>query len=282
MAPFSHLEVDLSTKDDWAAVVAEMITTAGDKPIAGAKARVVVERLAQARGLDFPPLDMVGRKFYDYLEGFQDLVSLRKRPGQDFLIAPSDKPELLLSSTTQRGSTSLLRSDLYQALTKQRTGGVAPFYDAASDSVTWRAADGAEPELIAMPSVMPAEELRHSYVAARPLHTGLGEAVGSSAAFSKVIRDKRLGRDWHEFRLHRLIDQLKGWADSQSLAWGDTWIEGAVRADPASSVSVQEPIQRVNKLSDALAGLKAALSEDDLRRIHVPMDLVIKLLDMKG
>lgn len=283
MAPFSHLEVDLSTKDDWAAVVAEMIAAAGDVPIAGAKARVVLERLAQAKGFDFPPVDMIGRKFSDYLESFQEIVSLRKRPGQDFLIAPANKPELLLSSTSRRGGTSLLRSDIYQALTKQRTNGVIPFYRVSSDSVLWQTADCAGSGLIELPSVKPPEELRNAYAAARPLQSGLSDAVASSAAFSKAIRDKRLGRDWHEFRLHSLIEQLKEWAEAHSLAWGDTWIEGGVRADSASpSGMAQEPIDRASRLNEALAGLKAVLSEDELKRISVPMDLVIKLLDMKG
>ncbi|WDM78320.1 hypothetical protein K6979_14245 [Xanthomonas cucurbitae] len=132
MAPFSHLEAFggfVNQTNDWTQVISEMIGLSGDKPIPGAKARVAIERIAQEKGLSFPPAEMAGKKFYDYLENFPSIISLRKRLHQDFLIAPADRPELLASMPTKRGKSPQLRSDLYQALTKERLSKEKPFYD---------------------------------------------------------------------------------------------------------------------------------------------------------
>lgn len=271
---------ELVGNNDWESVVSDMVGMAVEKPIAGAKARVLLERLARDRGLSFPPPEMEGVKFYDFLDRFQNIVALRKRPHQDFLIAPANKPELLAALPTAHGRSSRLRSDIYQALTKNGPDGKKPFYVVAHDQVLWRFAGTSAPGEIEFPEVVAAVVDRRGFAEANRARDVLVDVVESEAAFSKTVRELGLAKEWHTFRLHELISRLKQWTESNGLSWGDSWIEGAPVIDLAAS---PRPVGGAAlRPQDVLLGLRSALTDDELRRISVPMDVVIKLLEIKG
>ncbi len=269
----------MNANDDFGQIIAEMIASAGRRPIAGARARILLERIAQERGVPFPPPEMVGRKFYDFLEHYQSIISLRKRPHQDFLIAPADQPGLLASEPAIRGKFAKLRVDIYEALTKEHPDGKKAFYLADQDAISWRARDDSLADGIELPAPVSPIELRRAYAEANEWRDEILGAIESETSFSKLIRSKNLGADWIEFRLRFLIDRLKDWSDSNGIPWGHSWIE-----DPAKANSTRNALQHApggGNARDALAALRAALTEDDLRRITVPLDIVLKLLEQQ-
>ena len=85
-----------------------------------------------------------------------------------------------------------------------------------------------------------------------------------------------MGRKWHLYRFQLIVRKLKQWCASEHVEWRDEWIGQA----PPHVIS-----SKFDQIADATSDQRKLferviemLSEDDLRRISVPIDIVLKLI----
>lgn len=107
----------------------------------------------------------------------------------------------------------------------------------------------------------------------------LRAALGSDGPlrqFSYAIRSYGLIQDWHLFRMTALSEQLRSWATAHALSFKDDWFgsdEPRTIVTPATALAA---VAAGNKRG--LVELAGLLTEDDISRISVPLDVVLRLL----
>lgn len=270
---------------NWSEIFDEAFKLAwGDEPraVPGAKFRQLVARIVQDQGESFPPPN--SGKFSKFLAGFPDRLILQSSPGQDILVVPADRPELLSDG---KGLNARIRPDLFSALTKIQHG-FSFYYLAQTDSVTAVEKNDEIPSgAVKLPSASLANEIAlrnrfihdgaHSDDAKTELSASLQEPRPLTS-FTERIKAFGLSRDWHRFRAGAVVNVLKNWSVEHAIPWNPAWLTDG------ESVSLHSPIpaarleQDLNSLIQALAG---HVSEADLSRISVPLDIVLKLVSQK-
>ncbi|MDH0776467.1 UPF0158 family protein [Delftia tsuruhatensis] len=256
-------------------------------PAPGAKLRAAIAHLARQRGLDFPPTGV--RKFTELVEAFPADFILQRRPGSDVVVVPAARAELL--AVEQPGAApaaARIRQDIFEALTKVPVPAYGmPYYEPVKDLVLWLR-EGEQPPQTAVP--MPAttleEELalRTSFIdEVEPFEVGK-DALSTSLQttwplrnFSNAIQEFGLVRKWHVFRVARLAMRLREWSVRTGLTWQPSWVD-ATEPRP-NTAAPAAPVSLDNKRH--LLGLSSLLTEEDLTRISVPMDIVLRLLAKK-
>lgn len=256
----------------------------GEGPILGTHFRQLVEESAKEEGLTFPPEEEPELRFGELLKRFPDVVLRLTRSGMDMLIAPAERPELLVPDHSNDQVTYLIRPDLFNAVTRVEPP-KRPWYDPEEDVVIWREVEAPPPstgDLIPIPSPSTAQEveLRRAWVDslgtdASPL---LLEALGNEtplASFHAVVRAKQLGRRWHEHRIQHLLQRLREWAEEYDLDWQEDWVltRGELRRR-----GNDDPDQWDRDAIEHFAGVLGSLSPDEWSRIHIPLDLVLKMV----
>lgn len=266
--------------DQWREVLREAIE--GSKaPVIGTHYRTAVTIAAGKRALEFPPPDESDLKFIQLLERYPETISILRRPGQDFLVAPAGRSDLLAEGIKAR--LYGIRRELFDAFTL--VGQKKPYYDKSIDTVVWHLQrESASPDTqvaIPAPSIESETQLRREFAAAvstpaaqAQLQTALSNALPLQA-FSAAIRDLALQKEWHGFRTERLVERIQKWAKDTGLEWNDAWLtpgpsENAARRTPANSEFAGSV--------DALRALLGGLDEADIQRISVPLDLVLKAM----
>jgi len=113
---FVHLGGSVSevSADPWRAILQEALAT-NPPPVVGTHFRSAVDTAAAKHELRFPPAGQPVLRFIQLLERYPDVVSILRRPGQDFLVAPSDRADLLAKGIQDRFFG--IRNDLFQAFT---------------------------------------------------------------------------------------------------------------------------------------------------------------------
>jgi hypothetical protein len=128
------------TVDSWQEILREAIG-GRTHPLIGTHFRAAVGSLASKRGLQFPPPEEPGLRFIQLLERYPDVVSVLRRPGQDFLVAPAGRSDLLAGEIQQR--LYFIRPDLFGAFTVVTNDHL--HYDKARDRVVWQKAGDTPP-----------------------------------------------------------------------------------------------------------------------------------------
>lgn len=269
---------------DWQRIIAEVLEQEVQRSggaVPGAKLRTLVARKAQDLGLGFPPPEM--RTFSSFVEGFSSSFIVQRRPGQDVLVAPATEPEALTKKPEQTESSGAarLRQDLFNALTRIPTnGGPRPYYEPSTDAVQWEESL-IDSKWIALPSSSLEEEIgvrrRFATEQSEEIAQDLAACLTSSTPlreFTAKLHEHRLVLDWHQFRLKDLVLRLKEWASQHGLEWGSTWVE---TTEPRPSNFDRSPVPAHINFRD-LQRLVSYLSERDLARIQVPLDIVLKLV----
>lgn len=275
--------------DTWREIVTEalqkgLLLSTGAVP--GAKLREQIAKAAKKYGLEYPPLELPNEKFGDFLKRFDSAVIVWRREGQDFLVAPADKPELL--AEVQATRPARLRDDIFEAFTRipRETPPVCPWYDRSTDTILWAIeADPTPTFLVRIPPNSQAEEIEDRRLFAElpevadhrnRLLSTLGDHH-AMWAFSNVVRELGLGRKWHLHRFQSVVRKIKKWCLEQEVVWHDDWIgQAPLQMRPAklplsadTSKATRKSIERFTEL----------LSEGDLQRISVPLDIVLKLVN---
>src|ERR1017187_7201624 len=82
--------VSEGTADAWRAILREAVA-ANPPPVVGTHFRSAVDFAAAKHQWRFPPAEETGLRFIQLLERYPDVISILRRPGQDFLVAPADR-----------------------------------------------------------------------------------------------------------------------------------------------------------------------------------------------
>ncbi|MHB1699593.1 MAG: hypothetical protein ACYCSN_05555 [Acidobacteriaceae bacterium] len=263
-----------------------------DAPVAGAKLRAAVKRLAEDRGEQFPPEGM--DKWSTFLSAFPDEITVIPNPGSDVLVVPASRLDLRAKAeaaitvhATPASKRTRLRSDIFEALTRIPAEGERPLYLPETDAVLWSNALEATPaNAVPFPTATFDGEmdLRQAFVArsegmAQMAKDALRAALDSDGPlrqFTHAIRSYGLIQDWHLFRMAALSERLRNWATAHALAFKDDWFgseEPRTIVTPAAALAATAAGNKRGLVE--LAGL---LTDDDISRISVPLDIVLRLL----
>jgi hypothetical protein len=275
--------------DVWVDIVTEalqkgLLLSMGAVP--GAKLRELIAESARKHGLAYPPAESSNEKFGDFLKRFDSVLIVWRREGQDFLVAPVDKPELL--ADVQAVRPARLRDDIFEAFTRvpYEDPPKYPWYDTQTDTVKWLVVDESQPipQLVKMPSPSQSEEVeqRRAFANSPQLADHKDSLLSTLSnhpalwAFSKAIKERGLGRKWHLYRFQLIVLRLKQWCASEHVEWRDEWIgQAPPRAVWTKFGQTADTLGDQRKLFEKVIEM---LGEEDLRRISVPLDIVLKLI----
>ena len=250
-------------------------------PVPGARLRQLIARHAEAAGLSFPPDP--GSTFGSFLDQFRDVIFVQRRPGRDMLVVPGDRVALL-STPSEIPQSAVLRKDLFEALTLIHREGAEPLYSRSSDSVLWPMPGTEIPgDAVALPFATQdlAIQDRRDFAAQAPsaaVRASLEESLEQSKplrSFSEAIRAHGLAREWHRFRVGKLLERLKRWSEERDVPWRTDWFLEAEQVATQALGTAPGPTE-ASSVDEFFAALSAVLKEGDLARINVPLDLVAK------
>jgi hypothetical protein len=245
----------------------------------GAKLRAAVAQLAKSRGLDFPPPGM--GKFSEFVESFQTEFIVDRPAGGDILVVPASRPELLAAKNTTSGSNrARVRQDLFEALTRIPLDSYGlPYYDPNTDAVTYiKTNDPVPSSLVKLPATSLDQELelRQQFVA--DLREVFAKGNTPLRDFSQTVQSFGLGQQWHVFRMGLLATRLRTWSVEKAIQWQQSWVK-SLESRTANTPTFAAPVGADDK--KYLVELASMLTEEDLSRITIPMDIVIRLISKK-
>ncbi len=274
-------------EDVWTSIVATALRRAfesSQSAIPGAKFRETIAKVAKEQQLDFPPKGHESEKFGDFLKRFSSLLVVLRREGQDVLIAPADMPDLL-----DRGDESVqLRSDIFEAFTHIPRGSPSrnPWYVRDSDIVEWLSEDeiAEGSKVVRIPQASMEQELndRRAFATSAEVHSEIQlklldtlQAHSALTAYSNEIKNHGLSRKWHFFRFRRIVDRIRAWCKAADVPWRDEWIVSQNRSLHPKLVGATAT---TGDPRESFERFISALSDEDLRRISVPLDIVLKAI----
>lgn len=279
----------MSDLPDWTRLLREALqrgVEARGRAIPGAVFHHLLRETAAAQGIEFPP-DDPRFKFARFLDGHPEVVAVLRRPGKDILLAPADRPELLVDSSDH--DLVGIRNDLFRAFTQVWVTEL-PWYRRTDDSVTWskEQPEGLPGEWIAIPRAELESELRIRREFATQLTDSENreillrtlETEHPLTEFARAVARLRHKAAWHTFRVRGIAERLRRWADETGVDWRDEWLVSDQRAtqdvtgDPTIVIEGGQPDQ----WREVLINLIATADVADLARISVPLDLVVRVL----
>jgi hypothetical protein len=290
--PFFRLDPIMN--NIWLDILKEALETLAartDAPVAGAKLRAAVKKLAEDRGEQFPPEGMT--KWSAFLASFPNDITVIPNRGSDVLVVPANRPDLqavaiaTATATATAPAFTRLRSDIFEALTRIPRPGERAVYLPETDAVLWQSGDEvAPPNAVPFPpATLEAEvDVRRQFAdrdasvtdAAKDALRQAFESEGPLRQFTHTIRSYGLLQTWHLFRMSALTKRLREWAQAHGLVFREEWL-GLDKAQVAPGAE--------GPLAAAAAGnkrglveLAGLLTEDDIARISVPLDVVLRLL----
>lgn len=263
------------------------LTDRTGEPVSGAKLRAAVKKLADDRSLPFPPDGVT--KWSTFLASFPSDITVVPNPGSDVLVVPANRPDLHAAATAKAPTVQpvRMRSDMFEALTRIPDAGDCALYIPESDAVLWQKIGETKPPNAVQfaTATLEAEiDLRRRF--AEDWVSDKGEAKnallnalassGSLRNFSHMIRQYGLMQDWHVFRIGAMSGKLRDWAQSNGLTFQDDWLglgapKVSTNVDSGASIAAMGGKRGLVEL----AGL---LSDEDISRISVPLDIVLRLL----
>jgi hypothetical protein len=274
--------------DVWNEIVASALKQglqASKGAVPGAKLRQLVARIAPTYGEHYPPAGQEDEKFGEFLNRFSSLLLLLRRNGQDILVAPIDQPQLF--DVAESGRTQL-REDIFEAFTHipRESPPVEPWYDRAADTIKWLPANetlDTKQFVKIVPATLSQEledrkafalssgidsEIRDSMVATLQDHSALW-------AFSKTVKEHGLARKWHLYRFQAVVMRIRNWCESEHIDWREDWLRAESDQPSRSKSIVSAQIDGQRHLFEKFV---EGLSDEDLKRVSVPLDIVLKLL----
>ncbi len=256
--------------------------------VPGAKLRQIIARIAPEYKEHYPPEGHESEKFRDFLARFGSLLTVLPRDGQDILVAPFDKPELLNTSDT--GQTKI-REDIFEAFTRipRESPPIEPWYERNTDRIRWATADEDLPptEFAKIPPATLEQELadRRAFASSEEIDSQIRDSLLATLqdhaglwGFSRILREHGLAHKWHFSRFRALVTLIRTWCTNEHIEWREDWLRPATgqpgRNKPINlSELVSGPLN-----PSLLEGFMRNLSDEDLKRISVPLDIVLKLL----
>jgi hypothetical protein len=112
-----------------------------------------------------------------------------------------------------------------------------------------------------------AQETKGQIATSLDAHSGLG-------SFSKLIKAHGLAQMWHRHRFQTVVRRIRAWCAATGVSWREEWVS----SDDASKPLIQagdEPGKNQRYLFERFI---EALTDEELRRISVPLDIVLKVM----
>ena len=277
----------------WQAIVEQGLKEAldnfPDRPIAGAPLSQIIRRKANQEGLEFPPDPF--KSFRHFIKQFDKILQIQERPGQDILIVPAGRTELLVSDEDLAAGS--IRRDIFVAVTQIANRAFTdPYYIPELDSVKW-VAPGTDVPNGAVPFDRTNFEqeisdrtnfINESQEFGDLEKLELRKALKSTAplgAFSNVIKRLDLSQEWHKFHMTTIVRRLEHWCTEKKLTWKSSWlvprsIVDAETTEEAAVISSFESEIPNHEHKEMFAALADVVDESDLARIMVPLDILAK------
>lgn len=278
------------TGDPWREILRDAIEQVSEQPLVGTKYRSAVDAAAAKRGLRFPLPNEPALRFVELIQRYSDVVSIARRPGQDFLVVPAGRSDLLAEGVQTRPYG--IRPDLFEAFTF--VGESRAYYDPVQDKVVWQSARGVSspPEswvAIESPTLEGEIKLRRDFVESLSPDSNtrarFDEALASTRplqAFGIVVKETGVQRKWHAFRVERVLERIESWAKSHAIDWRGAWLSErrnehiSERTNFGANPSAAANSAVATNERDALTALFSGLDAADIQRISIPLDLVLK------
>lgn len=257
------------------------------RAVAGAKLRQLVNHVASQRNVSYPPLGFESTNFSEFLKHFDSILIVLRRRAQDILVAPAVQPELLMG-LSGAGTQPQIRVDIFNAFTRipRETDPRLPWYEPAQDRILWLSQEDAETNatLIPIPPASRDQEIadRRAFTDALQVEQGVRdglrrvlEEAGSSVlwSFSQIVRSSQLSRKWHEYRFQLVTSRIRRWREAQHIPWQDNWL--VAPSDSSSDSQVEAAVELASEKT-SLKELLSSLDEEELKRINIPLDIVLK------
>jgi hypothetical protein len=273
----------------WKQIVAEALAVGlktSNGPVPGAKLRQLILKVAKKRDLAFPPNGHEQESFGDFLKQFESIALVRRREGRDLLVAPADMPQLLADAP--ESGVARLREDIFEAFTRIPRGlpPSEPWYVVSDDTVVWLLPTelSGSGELVKIPAATLELELgeRKSFIQSADLAEDVMNRIAGSldthsglGSFSKLIKAHGLSQMWHRHRFQAVVRRIRAWCTGAGVPWREEWVSSSDASKPSTPIGNELPVVSQRHLFERLV---QSLSDEDLRRISVPLDIVIKLI----
>ena len=256
--------------------------TRNSRVITGAVFSTFVRDLG--RELETDALAHPEQSFKDFLLDHPQAVWVIPRKRQDILVAhPAAAGEV-----ARKVAPALLRHDLYEAFTDLDESH-RYVYDAKADEAR-RSNDShplvpPSPPLYSIPQNTEVAEItiRTAFAEVGDIEADVAEALRSSltqtkplTAFAAVARERNVAKAWHDFKFARLLHRINEWAVMERIPWQSGWIQSD---EPTAEGA---PAPATTKAIEGIERALGSLSEADLARIMVPLDIVARLLADRG
>lgn len=252
------------------------------RAIPGAPLKPLVAKLAAEQGLTYPPLKFQNKKFSDFLQALPTAVLTQRRLGQDLLVVPAGRFDLLDASAEATSETPIVvfRSDVFKAFTKIHSEPNRRFwYSKSKDAFVEGSSDIVDETLVSveLETLDSSIEERQKFVeelkldpdTTQGLLSTLSRSIGALGLFSSKVKELRLERHWHQFRAESVHRKLQAWAMRHDVAFNPDWLE--------THKHVTQETVSARETNAFLAGLMQ-LGPEDAKRVLVPLDIVLKVL----
>ena len=255
-------------------------------PVPGAKLRQLIAKVAKKRDLTYPPSGHYQESFGEFLRHFESIALVRRREGRDLVVAPADRPQLLADAT--ESGAARVREDIFEAFTRIPHGlpPTEPWYQVSDDRIMWlRPTElSGTGELVKIPAATLDLELgeRKSFIqsldVAEEVKTGIAESLDAHSglgSFSKRIKAHGLSQIWHRHRFEAVVRRIRLWCAGAGVPWREEWVSSSNASKPSIPASNSKRAANQHQLFERIA---QSLTDEDLRRISVPLDIVIRLI----
>lgn len=259
---------------DWKPLISQAIEKAIEKrnePIPGAAFKHILLRIAENE-------ELPDGKFSNFLAGFPDQITIIQREGQDILITPAGRPELI--KTTMKSER--IRQDLFKAFTDIRVD-ITAWYCKTDDTITYLDRDvNPGDDYLLIPSVtfesekhlrQKFSETQHDDTIRRQLQESLNNDFPLKQ-FSSTLRQVNKFKEWYEYRLADTKEAIVRWAQTGGVDYGKDWF----------ITEKATPVKQINRIiynNNFVGAAINSLDISDLSRIMVPLDIVVKLMKNK-
>jgi hypothetical protein len=255
-------------------------------PVPGAKLRELIVKTAHSRDLEYPPTGHEQESFGDFLKHFDSIVIVRRRKGRDLLAAPADMPQLLAEAT--ENDETRLREDIFEAFTRIPRGvpPAEPWYAVSDDKIVWLLPTelSGSGELVKILPATLEQELseRKTFIQSADIALETKGQIATSfdahsalGSFSKLVKAHGLAQIWHRHRFQTVVRRIRAWCAATGVPWREEWVSSSdgSKLPILARADMQSKNQRY-----LFERFVENLTEEDLRRILVPLDIVLKVI----
>lgn len=245
-------------------------------PIPGAILKPAVTSAVANQGETFDVKALGLSSFADFVAAVPG-IALQRRPGSDFLVAPTSSNEVLAAFAEDKPP---IRRDFWRAFVEFPTANAVRLYDPASDKIRTEPLGSGTEGIVVEPIPLEVQlQWRREFAAeqsgeAHDALTAIVERPGRAAFndFARYVRDNpNIFRVWNRYQQKQVADWVERWSQKHGLS-GELW-KGISRS------SVHQPVT-INRRAE-IYNLLDQVPIEDLLQIKVPLEWLLKITQGK-